>query len=1435
MSRFLARLSALVGGAALVAAPVIAAPAAIAAPDGSNVVISEVYGGGGNSGATLTHDFVELYNPTSEPIVLDGMSLDYYSATGGRGNSLALTGQIESGSHFLVQMARGNGGTAALPEPDLVGGAAMSGTGGVVALVPTGSPLLAAGMDYAGNEAVIDLVGWGSATNRFETAPAPGTTNATSVARIDPAIDTDSNAADFATGEPTPRNSRGGEPPVDPEPIEVTPAPVVFADQCGIEDDTYTVPATEGVFYTLADGSVVPAGTHTGTGSVALTAVAAEGYELAAGTETTWTFEFTDVPCQVGSTGVVISEVYGGGGLEGAPYTHDFIELHNPTDAPISIGRYVVTFYSSTGGQGPSITIPADAMMEPGGYYLMQMADSAPGDGDPLPEPDYVNTIPRFVIHNLHGSVELTNGTEVVDLVGFGRSERYETAPTSSLGVDMSAQRTDPAVDTDNNLADFTVAAPQPQSSSSAEPPADETHVVINEVYGGGGNSGAPFQNDFVELFNPTDSTLVLDGYQVKYYSGSTGNLGNTTTLSGSVDSGDYFLIQMGGGANGQPLPTPDATGGANMSASTGTVELLDPSGAIIDLVGYGTGAGVRAETAPTPGLSNTTSAERTVPGVDTDNNAADFTVGAPTPQNSGGGSEEPPDPEELLISEIQGTGSVTPYEGQVVTTRGVVTAVYDIDGFAGIYLQEPGEPDLTLGASQGIFVFSRTLAAAVDHGEYLEVTGEAGEYFGLTQITGNPTWTVLDEQVEPVVPLELEYPATDAEREALEGMLVMPIGTYTVSNNYDTNRFGTVGLAYGTEPLMQPGELFNPVTQPAEFAAVEADNFARGVVLDDGQSFNYTTGTNHEVPLPYVTVDGDLRVYDQVTFTEPVILDYRYDLWSYQPTYELRDGSSGPLDLGANTRTAAPEPVGGDVTLASFNVLNYFANLGVDEPGCGFWPDRHGAPTTARNCEVRGAYDEANFERQESKIVEAINALDADIVGLEEIENSIFWGGERDYALSVLVTALNEHAGEDRWGYVDSPATLPSDEDVIRVAYIYQVDAVSPVGESSILIDHPAFHNAREPLAQAWRAINPETNEWDGETFVTIVNHFKSKGSGGDDGTGQGEANPDRIRQATALTEWAEQRYPDMPVFLLGDFNSYSAEDPMQVFYAAGYTNLGTEFGTTETYVFGGMVGSLDHILANEEALAMVSGATVWNINAVEALALEYSRYNYNVTNFHAPDAYRSSDHDPMKIGLNITFSEVEEPTIPMLTSYQSCDSFGFNVAGHMPGDQIRIDGIWGGQAQYTTVSATDSGWWSGIKPDWESATAVILRGGAALEETRVSIVKAPECAPVEGTIEATVTLTSGNGKIHPVTLTVRDEAGRQVATASVVPTGTHTFTGLPEGTYTVIAAPTGPMRVDGATVRTVEITRADDSASVSFTARKGGPPAGRGAAIAM
>jgi len=610
-------------------------------------------------------------------------------------------------------------------------------------------------------------------------------------------------------------------------------------------------------------------------------------------------------------------------------------------------------------------------------------------------------------------------------------------------------------------------------------------------------------------------------------------------------------------------------------------------------------------------------------------------------------------------IADIQGTGDASPLVGQTVTTQGVVTATYPTGGFNGFYLQTAGtggDTDTTPGASDAVFVFSAAAAGEVSVGDHVEVTGVVSEYRGLTELTpAAGGWTVLG-TAAAVEPTPTSWPADEADREALEGMLLAPQGDFTVTDNYDTNYYGTVGLAAGDSPLVQPTTVARPAS--AEYDAQVVDNAARAVVLDDGSSTNYNSNANKSKPLPYLTGGEPLRVGAAVTFTTSVVLDYRNDVWGFQPLTHLTPDVASTVQPATfeNTREDAPAEVGGDLKVATFNVLNYFSTTGDELTGCTYFTDRAGDPVTVSGgCDARGAAEEEDLQRQQVKIVAAISALGADVVALLEIENTATLGGPRDQALGDLVDALNAAEGAGTWAYVASPAEVPDAEDVIRNAFIYRTATAEPVGDSAILIGDEAFQNARQPLAQAFQAVGGAA---DGSDDVLVVaNHFKSKGSAGpwpgdeDQGDGQGSSNESRTRQATSLAAFADAQADTAgtdKVLLVGDFNAYEKEDPIKVLTDAGYTDLGPTSGKF-SYNFDGMVGSLDHVLASPGATEVVAGTDIWNINAYEPVANEYSRYNYNATILYDETPFRSSDHDPVLVGLDLAGTVTEPGSVDL------------------------------------------------------------------------------------------------------------------------------------------------------------------------------------------
>ncbi|MDJ0337876.1 ExeM/NucH family extracellular endonuclease [Cryobacterium sp. PH31-O1] len=798
------------------------------------------------------------------------------------------------------------------------------------------------------------------------------------------------------------------------------------------------------------------------------------------------------------------------------------------------------------------------------------------------------------------------------------------------------------------------------------------TGVVINEAYLNGGSSGATYLNKFVELYNPSTADVSLDGTSIQYRSaGGTANPTGVIALTGTIAAGGHYLVQgSSNAANGAALPTADASFGTSFAAGSGTIFFANQPTAltapatgslidqikILDLIGYGS-SNTFEGTAATA-ASVTTSVNRTG-FVDSDVNADDFSAAAPTPTNAAGETGTPvepdpdPDPtplpsEATAIDAIQGTTDTSPLVGTIVKTSGVVTASYPSGGFNGFYLQTAetgGEIDFaTHTASHGVFAYSSTATADVQIGDHVQVVGTVVEFFGMTEVTFGTVEDVTqlaDTDVAAPTPATVSLPASAEQRESLEGMLLAPQGDYTITNNYTTNQYAEIGLASGATPLVNPSVTALPGS--TEYQNALAENAGRAVTLDDGATTNYLAAANQGSPVPYLSVTDPVRIGAAVSFLSPVIFDFRNDTWKFQPTTALVGSNSATVQpvTFTDTRTSAPEDVGGDIRLASFNVLNYFSTTGDSLEGCRYYSDRAGVPTTVSSgCDARGAATQLSFERQQAKIVAAINALDADVVSLEEIENSAAFGKDRDDALANLTAALNAGAGSEIWSFVASPRALPASEDVIRTAFIYKPAVVETVGDSIILTESVAFNGrAREPLAQAFALVGDTES-----SFLAIVNHFKSKGSGtgadADQGDGQGASNPTRVEQATALVAFADQMKADSGidrVFLTGDFNAYDLEDPIQVLLKAGYINQANKSGEY-TYAFGGTVGSLDHVFASPEADTTVQAVDVWNINSVESVALEYSRYNNNVTDFYVADAYRSSDHDPVVLGLNLT-----------------------------------------------------------------------------------------------------------------------------------------------------------------------------------------------------
>ncbi|MBQ0929331.1 ExeM/NucH family extracellular endonuclease [Ideonella alba] len=779
---------------------------------------------------------------------------------------------------------------------------------------------------------------------------------------------------------------------------------------------------------------------------------------------------------------------------------------------------------------------------------------------------------------------------------------------------------------------------------------ASATGVVISQVYGGGGNSGATLKNDFIELFNGGASPVSLAGWSVQYNSTTgTGTWLKTDLSSVVLQPRQYYLVQEAQGAGGtQDLPTPDAIGSIAMGSTGGKVALvsnLTPlvgdkpvSAAIVDLVGFGS-ANYFEGTGAAPAPSNTTADQRAAGGcTDTDQNNADFAVAPPNPRNTAAplGSCGTSTPPSHTIMEIQGSGSTSPFVGQQVSTSGVVTRVNN----NGFFLQDPlgdGDP-LT---SDGVFVFTGA-APTVSAGQAVQLVGTVTEFntgaasnpdtaaHTVTELTGI-SGLVVQASGQVISPTVITFPeGVNDDLEHVEGMLVTIVGPLTASQNYFQGRYGQVTLSADGR-LETPTNRHRPGS--AEAQALADANARRRIILDDGSS------QQNPNPTPYLGEGDTLRAGDTVAAITGVV-DYGLATSSSSGPGDYRLHPTEPVAFTrANPRTDAPPPLPGNLVLASFNVLNYFTTFtdGTDafgQSGQGCTLDGVSLP---QNC--RGADNLAEFQRQRAKIVAALSAINADAVGLIEIQNN---GAT---AVQNLVDGLNAQLGAGTYAAVPDPAQ-GSGSDAIKVAMIYKPARLQRAAEAQSDVD--AVHN-RPPLAQTFEATN-------GERLTLVVNHLKSKGgcpgatdpdaAGNlDSGDGQGCWNARRVAQAQRTASWVASLAGSAgtdAALLLGDLNAYAQEDPIIALADAGYADQIARFNRFGySYVFDGAAGRLDHALATPTLATRLTDVAPWHINADEPSVIDYNtEFKQPQCGSCGPDlytatAFRSSDHDPVVAGL--------------------------------------------------------------------------------------------------------------------------------------------------------------------------------------------------------
>ncbi len=605
-------------------------------------------------------------------------------------------------------------------------------------------------------------------------------------------------------------------------------------------------------------------------------------------------------------------------------------------------------------------------------------------------------------------------------------------------------------------------------------------------------------------------------------------------------------------------------------------------------------------------------------------------------------GTTDPTDPviAERTIPEIQSDQPASPYEGELVKTTGVVTADFQAnEQLRGFYLQDENGDDNT-STSDGIFVFTPSLTPELDVvvGDRIELIAEIDEFFGLTELKNVSTLTKLGTGI--IEPTTLVLPeATEGDLENVEGMLVKTESTMTVSQTFFLGRFGQLTLASPNDQgesgrLYQPTNLF-PANSP-QALLIKDSNARRKLVLDDGSRLQ-----NPETVPFFTSPMTPVRGGDQVKNLVGVIDYGRIDSNSPATSDYILQPTQAPVFVASNPRTNTPTATGGELNIASFNVLNYFT--GIDNG-----PDICGIGT--QDC--RGADTEVELARQTGKLVSAISAINADVVGLIEIENN---GYSENSAIALLTKAINAELGDDVYQYVTPPGITNLGTDAIAVGFIYKPSSVEIVGVPATL-NTGAFDQtlangrSRQPLATSFRDLKRNA------TFTAVINHFKSKrapssplGDQNDDqGDGQGSFNLRRTEAANDLIAWLQSAptgIEDPDVLVLGDLNAYAEEGPLLAFDAHGYTDLIQTFTAdlSYTYTFDGQAGSLDHALASNDIVKQVVGVTAWHINTDESTVFDYNT-EFNPEAYYFDNSFRSSDHDPVIVGLSLTPEFVDD-----------------------------------------------------------------------------------------------------------------------------------------------------------------------------------------------
>ncbi|MGW0164437.1 lamin tail domain-containing protein [Streptomyces sp. NPDC003343] len=766
---------------------------------------------------------------------------------------------------------------------------------------------------------------------------------------------------------------------------------------------------------------------------------------------------------------------------------------------------------------------------------------------------------------------------------------------------------------------------------------APSSDAAISEVYGGGGNSGASYTNDFIELGNGATAPFDLSGWSVQYLPGSPSATSKwqVTPLAGAIPAGGTYLVQEAKGSAGDtPLPSPDAAGTISMSATTGSVALVHSTtaltcltaadcaadGTIKDLVGFGTA--VVREGTPATGAGNTTSVSRNATYTDTDDNSVDLTGSAPNPSNStGGGAGDPsptptpsttPVPGDLRIHDIQGTSRISPQNGKsVADVPGVVTGVRST-GSKGYWIQDP-EPDGSAATSEGIFVYTGSATPLVKIGDSVLVSGKVSEYYpggkssgtqSVTELTG-PTAVTLssgdalpDAQVIDSATLPDAY-APQAQGASIESLELNP-GTYALdwleAHEGMRVQIGDSRVVGATNTYGETWITTKPDQNPTP----------RGGTIVNG----YDNPNSGRLLVTSLTGDQlEANVGDTLSGTTAGPVDYA-DFGGYN----IQATTLGTVEQGGLKPDVAKKGKSNELSVATYNV----ENLDPTDP-------------------------QSKFDRLAEGVV--TNLATPDIVSLEEIQDN---NGPKDdgtvaadKTVTQFIDAIKAAGGPAYdWRAIDPVNDSDGGEPGgnIRNVFLFNPERVTfvdrPGGGSTTSVEAVADGKKGVRLSVSPGRIDPTSDAWTssrkplvgefrfrGKQVFVVGNHFNSKGG---DQPVHGAFQPPTLSSETQRLAQAKEvntfvsgvlaKDRKAQVVVLGDLNDYQFSKPLATLTAGGVLkDLINTLPVNErySYVYDGNSQTLDHIL--------VSPAI--------------KKFQYQVVHINAEFSDQTSDHDPQVV----------------------------------------------------------------------------------------------------------------------------------------------------------------------------------------------------------